>query len=142
MRTFSLEEIPECDVSFPDLAGKTAIITGGERGIGQGIAAFLGRQGMNLAILGVSEEEGERATLQFEEAGMPVLWHRTDVSEAGEVEIALQAVTSRFGGIDLLVNNAARNYIIDFLEYDEEIYRTSFETNMRMVYNMSLQCSK
>lgn len=142
MRTFSLEDIPQADVRYPDLQGKTVIVTGGERGIGQGIATFLGRQGMNLAILGVSDEEGELAARQFEAAGMPVLWHRTDVSKASEVEVALQAVTSQFGAIDLLVNNAARNYIIDFLEYDEEIFSISFENNVRMVYNMSLQCGK
>lgn len=142
MRTFSLEDIPQADVSFPDLRGKTVIVTGGERGIGQGIAAFLGRQGMKLAILGVSQEEGAHAADQFAAAGMPVLWHQTDVSKAQEVEVALQRVIKQFGPIGLLVNNAARNHIVDFLDYDEEIYRTSFETNMRMVYNMSLQCGK
>lgn len=51
-------------------------------------------------------------------------------------------MTSEFGAIDLLVNNAARNYIVDFLEYDEEIFSISFKNNVRMVYNMSLQCGK
>jgi len=142
MRTFSLKEIPESDARFPDLKGKTAIVTGGERGIGQGIAAFLGRQGMNIAILGVSSEEGEYATRQFLENDIPAFWRETDVSQAADVELALDQAVEHFGEIDLLVNNAAQNKIIDFLEYDEETYQATFEKNTRMVYNMSLQCAR
>ena len=142
MRTFPLHDIPESSARFPDLKGKTAIITGGERGIGQGIAAFLGRANMQIAILGVSAEEGKYATKQFLEAGIPTLWRETDVAETDDVEAALDQVAKHFGSIDLLVNNAAQNKIIDFLEYDEATYLATFEKNTRMVYNMSLQCAK
>jgi NAD(P)-dependent dehydrogenase (short-subunit alcohol dehydrogenase family) len=142
VRTFALKDIPISDAQFPDLKGKTAIITGGERGIGQGIAAFLGRQGMNIAILGISSEEGEYAVRQFLANDIPALWRETDVSQAADVEQALEQVTLHFGGLDLLVNNAALNKIIDFLDYDEETYLRTFEKNTRMVYNMSLQCAK
>ncbi len=56
--------------------------------------------------------------------------------------MALTRVTEELGSIDLLVNNAAKNHIVDFLDYEEEIYQSSFEKNMRMVYNTSLQCAK
>jgi 3-oxoacyl-[acyl-carrier protein] reductase len=142
MRTFPLDEIPTADVSFPDLKDRTAIVTGGERGIGQGIAAFFARQGMKLALLGISEDEGHLAASQFEEAGTPVLWITTDVSDRAESERALKMVIDQFGTIDVLVNNAARNHMADFLDYDEEIYRSTFESNTRMVYNMSLLCGR
>jgi NAD(P)-dependent dehydrogenase (short-subunit alcohol dehydrogenase family) len=142
VRTFPLQDIPESSIVLPDLKGKTVIITGGERGIGQGIAAFLGRQGMQIAILGVSVEEGEYAMKQFIEAGIPTLWRETDVADTDDVEAALDLVSEHFGSIDLLVNNAAQNKIIDFLEYDEATYIATFEKNTRMIYNMSLQCAK
>ncbi len=142
MRSFTAEDIPTVNVSFPDLVGKTAIVTGGERGIGQGIATFLGRQGMKLAILGILEDEGTHARDQLVKEGISAIWCATDVSVSDQVQVSLARVTEELGPIDLLVNNAARNHIIDFLDYDEETYQSSFERNMRMVYNTSLQCAK
>ncbi len=142
MRTFTPEEIPEASAVYPDLAGKTAVITGGERGIGQGIATFLGRQGMKIAVLGISEEEGEVAERQYRECGFDTLWLKTDVTDTGQVRKSLEDVIDHFGGIDLLVNNSVRNHIVDFLDYTEEIYARTFEDNVRMVYNPSLQCAK
>ena len=136
MRTFDINDIPKADVRFPDLAGKTALISGGERGIGQGIAAFLGRQGMNVAIAGISIEEGEAAMAGFEREGIRAHWIPTDVSRIEEVRSAVATATASFGKIDLLVNNAVRQKIVDFLEYGDELWETVFEQNMRMAYNL------
>lgn len=136
MRTFDIDDIPKSSIRFPDLAGTTALISGGERGIGQGIAAFLGRQGMNVMIAGVSAEEGAAAQAGYDREGLNVHWLQADVSRPDEVSRAVSSTIDRFGSIDLLVNNAVRQKMADFLDYDDEIWESVFETNMRMVYNL------
>jgi NAD(P)-dependent dehydrogenase (short-subunit alcohol dehydrogenase family) len=142
MRTFRMNEIPEAGARFPDLAGGTALISGGERGIGQGIAAFLGRQGMNVVLAGISDEEGRAARSGFEEAGIVCRWINADVSRGDEAENAIATTVDEFGKIDVLVNNAVRNKIVEFLEYDDETWDLAFEKNLRMVYNLSLHGGK
>lgn len=142
MRTFPLQDIPEVNMSLPDLKNQTALISGGERGLGQGIAAYLGRQGMNLVLAGISEEEGQSAVSQFEKAGISCIWLKTDASEKDQVEKMMQTALDKYGQIDLLVNNAVKNQLTDFLEYTDEIYETVFESNVRMVYNLCLICAR
>lgn len=142
MRTFPLEDIPHSSASFPELKGRVALVTGGERGIGQGIATFLGRQGMRIAIVGKSPDEGQRAVRQFNEADIEAVWIESDVSIAGAAGGAVVEVMDRLGDIDLLVNNAAAQRTTDFLEYDDETYELSFEKNVRMVYRMSREAGR
>lgn len=142
MRTFDIDDIPTASVRFPDLAGRTALISGGERGVGQGIAAFLGRQGMNIVVAGISDEEGREALAGFEKEGINASWILADVANADDAHRAMSACIERHGAIDLLVNNAMQNRFVEFLEYDGDTWEVSFEKNMRMVYNLCLGCSK
>ena len=122
---------------FPDLAGKTAIITGANRGIGKGIAEFLGRQGMKLVLTARSEPEGLACTRELQECGVEALWVTADVSCAEDAEQVFQSALDRFGHVDLLVNNAANLHSKTFLELDHEQYAASFERNVRIVYHLS-----
>lgn len=142
MRTFPLQDIPEVNMSLPDLKDKTALVSGGERGIGQGIAAYLGRQGMNLVLAGISEEEGLDAVSQFEAAGISATWLNADATQKDQVEKVVLTALDKYGQIDLLVNNAVRNQLVDFLDYSDEIYETIFESNVKMVYNLCLACAR
>lgn len=136
MRTFDINDIPATSARFPDLEGRTALISGGERGIGQGIAAFLGRQGMNVAIAGISSEEGAAAQAGFEREGIVSRWIQTDVSNVEAVQRAVSTTLAEFGKIDVLVNNAVRQKIAEFVDYDDETWELVFEQNVRMVYNL------
>ncbi len=138
MRTFPLKDIPEPEVNFPDLHGKHALVSGGERGIGQGIAAFLARQGMQVSIAGVSSEEGHYAASQFQEAGLAVTFIEADLAIKSAVIDVVEALPKP---VDVLVNNAARNRIVDFLEYDDDIFEEIFEDNVRIVYHLCRQVS-
>lgn len=129
-------------MELPDLSGKTAIVSGGERGLGQGIAAYLGRQQMNLLIAGVSEEEGEFTRSIMNDAGMKVRFFRADLSDPKQARAAVNEAISLYGEIDLLVNNAATNKLLDFTAYEQTDYDSVFEKNVRMVYHLSLACAK
>lgn len=85
------------------LEGKVAIVTGGARGIGEGIARALARDGARVAIFDLdgAQAEATAASLGVEALGMMV-----DCAEEADVAKAVEKVVGRFGGLDILANNA------------------------------------
>ena len=100
---------------------KTALITGGRRGIGRAIAARLSRDGFNVAINAVSPlEESDK----FEDISGEYLYIQGDVSNAEDRKRILEETVKRFGGLHVLVNNAgiAPKVRADLLEMTEESF--------------------
>jgi NAD(P)-dependent dehydrogenase (short-subunit alcohol dehydrogenase family) len=89
-----------------NLRGHVAVITGGSRGLGLLLARELGREGCQLAICARDDAELARARADLEARGFTVHVVRCDVSERRDVERFVGEVIRRYGGIDLLVNNA------------------------------------
>jgi NAD(P)-dependent dehydrogenase (short-subunit alcohol dehydrogenase family) len=89
-----------------DLTDHVALVTGGSRGLGLLLARELGRQGCRLALCARDETELARARADLEARGMTVHVGRCDVADRADVERFTADVIRRFGGIDLLVNNA------------------------------------
>ena len=85
------------------LDGKVAIVTGGARGIGAGIATVMARQGAHVAILDL---DGEQAALTAASLPTPGIGLACDVILEAPLRQAVQSVAATFGGIDILVNNA------------------------------------
>jgi 3-oxoacyl-[acyl-carrier protein] reductase len=89
------------------LRGKVAIVTGGSRGIGLAIARALVAEGVQVAITGRSEAHLAAARPTIESAGPgAVETLQADVRRADEVQRAVDATVARFGGLDILINNA------------------------------------
>ncbi len=130
-------DVPRIRARYPSLLGKSAIVTGASRGIGAGIAEFLGRQGMRLALTARSADAGEALVRELRTDGVECVWVTADVSTKEGARTAFDAAVHHFGGIDVLVNNAARLRSKEFLKLDEEEYRLSFESNVRIVYEIS-----
>jgi len=89
------------------LQARTAVVTGAARGIGRAVAERLGAEGARVACLDVSAARIETAVAEMAAAGLQVSAHQVDVSDRGAVHRALEAVCARWGGIDIVVNNAA-----------------------------------
>ncbi len=121
---------------FPDLAGKAAVVTGASRGIGAGIARYLGRQGMKLVLAARSTEKGEALAEEIRSSGADCIWVTADLATPEGAELVLEQAARRYGRIHLLVANAARLASKPILELDEEEYRKSFEANVRMFYGV------
>jgi len=127
---------------FPDLAGKGAIVTGTSRGIGCGIAEFLGRQGMRLVTAARSAEAGEAFAAGLRAAGADCVFVAADLATPEGAQQVFDVASERLRRVDLLVNNAAHLRSWSILQLDEEKYRGSFEANVRMVYGLSRLVSR
>jgi NAD(P)-dependent dehydrogenase (short-subunit alcohol dehydrogenase family) len=85
------------------LAGKVAIITGGASGLGQGIVEKFVEAGADVVIADVNDDAGQDIAAH---CGARAWFHHTDVADAAEVDALVQAAVDRFGGLDVMVNNA------------------------------------
>lgn len=112
---------------------KTALVTGGSRGIGFGIAKALAREGYNLAINGVRDEEGAAAALdELRELGAEVAYCQGSIASATDREAIIEKAYAVFGQINVLVNNAgiAPRERLDILETTVDNYREVMTTNL------------
>ena len=118
-----------------NLNGKTAIVTGGTKGIGRAIAEALVRGGMNVCISARHEEEIERAVDELNglsEGG--VAGAVCDVRDYEEVKALIEHTVEEFGGVDVLVNNAGIGLFAKVEEMPPEDFRAVLETNLFGVF--------
>src|SRR4051794_38774702 len=96
------------DERQPDLSGKTALVTGGSRGIGLAIASALVASGANVVISGRNQSHLDEACalITAGSTGDRVHAARADVSNAAEAVAVVTAAVENFGGVDILINNA------------------------------------
>ena len=118
-------------------AKRVALVTGGSRGIGLGIAAALAERGIDLAINGVREVAQVEDVLQsLRDRGAEAFYCRGDVSVAADRQAIVDRVRSRFGRLDVLVNNAgvAPSARADVLEATEESFDRVVGINLKGPY--------
>ncbi|MBC3536829.1 SDR family NAD(P)-dependent oxidoreductase [Megasphaera hominis] len=88
------------------LNGKTAIVTGGTKGIGKGIVEGLAQSGANVVVVSRHQDECDAVAKEIEKYGVKGLGVKTDVTVAAEVAQLMEKTIAAFGRIDILVNNA------------------------------------
>ena len=121
-----------------DLTGKAVLVTGGARGIGREIALQAARTGANVAITFLRSERDARRTLAaIAEAGTQGLSVCCDVRDPKSVQAAVGTVVREFGGIDVLVNNAAVYQTVDFEKITLDQWDEVFATNARGAFLVS-----
>ena len=114
------------------LTGKIALITGGDSGIGRAVAVLFAREGAKLAIVYLEEDRDAQDTQSLVEAeGSEALLIRGDVGQKQFCEQAVRQTVDRFGGLDVLVNNAAEQHEQkDVVEIGEDQLEKTFRTNI------------
>lgn len=128
---------PESDLSFykaaGKLAGKVAIITGGDSGIGRAVAVAFAKEGANVTIMYLPEEEvdAQETKRLAEQFGTTCLTIASDVRAKENCQKVVEQTVSTFGQLDILVNNAAYQHIVEKIEdIPEEQLRRTFDTNI------------
>ena len=116
-----------------DINGVSAIVTGGASGIGAAAARQLAAKGAKVVVADLNAEAGEQVAKQVEADGGTAMFVRTDVSSAESAAAMVEAVVATYGGIDLLVNNAAIYGEMAFdllISVDWDYYRKFMSVNM------------
>ena len=89
------------------LAGKSAIVTGAGNGIGAGIAETLSSLGVNVVACDIDDEALTNTVRRLNEAGGTVTAVHCDIRSAEDIDRVIQTAQAQYGGVDILVNNAA-----------------------------------
>jgi NAD(P)-dependent dehydrogenase (short-subunit alcohol dehydrogenase family) len=121
------------------LEDKVAIITGGDSGIGRAVAVLFAREGADVAIVYLSEDEDAEETRQaVENEGRRAILIPGDVTDSAFCDVAVETAVREFGRLDILVNNAAYQEHLPSLEdiTDEQLDRT-FRTNIYGYFYMA-----
>ena len=122
------------------LQGKTAVVTGGTRGIGYKVAETYLKNGANVAILGSRQETVEKALekLREEDPSWEAAGYWPDLSDYEEVAQTFLQIRERFGSLDILVNNAGISARESIFEYAPQDFKKIMDLNVTAVF----QCSK
>ncbi|HYM39436.1 MAG TPA: NAD(P)-dependent oxidoreductase [Thermoplasmata archaeon] len=129
------------------LRGKTLFITGGSRGVGKAIALRAARDGANVVIAAKTAEPHPKlpgtvytAAEEVEMAGGRALPVPTDIRFDAQVEAAVQKTVDRFGGVDILVNNASAIHLAGTLDTPMKRYDLMFDINARGAFVCARAC--
>ncbi|NLB97648.1 MAG: SDR family oxidoreductase [Armatimonadetes bacterium] len=120
-----------------ELEGKSALVTGGGRGIGRATALALARQGCAVAVCARTREEVEETARQVRGAGGKALAFTADVSLEADAERVVAETISQFGGLDILINNAGVFVLASVLETPVEEWDRLMAVNARGAFLFS-----
>jgi 2-deoxy-D-gluconate 3-dehydrogenase len=112
------------------LEGRVALVTGGNGGIGLGMARGLAKAGASVAVVGRNAEKNAAAVAELEGLGATAMAVEADVADAASVQAMVAAVAARFGRLDVLVNNAGMNIRRRPEEYRLEDWQQVLATNL------------
>ena len=118
------------------LQGKTALITGGTKGIGYGVAEALLQQGMNVAITSRSKENAEEAGNRLgKNVSSRVLPLEADVRNLEDQQRAVRDTVEKFGGIDVLIANAGLGHFASIEDLTDEQWHETIDINLTGVFH-------
>jgi 3-oxoacyl-[acyl-carrier protein] reductase len=118
------------------LTGRTALVTGGSRGIGRAIALSLGEEGADVAINYVSSEKAARDVAEtITKMGRRAMIAQADVGDYPDTFRMAQEVLKEFGHLDILINNAGINSDKSFVKMDHASWRKVLAINLDGVFN-------
>ena len=117
-----------------DLTGRVAIVTGGNGGIGYGIAHGLAQAGANIVIAARQPAKNAQAATALQELGVDALSVATDVQDEASVQAMVHTVVAAFGSVDILVNNAGINIRKAPQDYTLEEWQRVVNTNLTGVF--------
>ncbi|MGO9453677.1 MAG: SDR family NAD(P)-dependent oxidoreductase [Candidatus Binataceae bacterium] len=120
-----------------DLAGNIAVVTGGNGGIGRGIALGLAEAGAAVAILARNAEKNRAVVAELEKFGVKAIAVPLDVTKRADLEPAMAEVERTLGPVSILVNNAGISIQKSAMKHDAESWDRVIETNMNSCFFLS-----
>src|ERR1700738_5011956 len=117
-------------MSVYDLTGRKALVTGGARGLGAGMAEALARAGAAVVIGDIREDLGQATAAGLEKSGAPAAFFPLDITDDASWEQAISATISELGGLDILVNNAGVEITSLIVDLNPDDIRKMLEVNV------------
>ncbi len=133
--------LSEFSMDFFSLKGKTAIVTGGNTGLGQGYVVAFAKAGADLFVT-TYDREWEETRKLVEAEGRKIHFFQVDLTERAQVSAAVQECMKVYGKIDILVNNAGTIRRAPLLEYKDSDWEAVMNINLNAVYYMSQDVAK
>jgi 3-oxoacyl-[acyl-carrier protein] reductase len=133
---------PSIRPRYPELAGRVAIVTGSNRGIGKGIAIRLARERMKVVINGRDADRTQAVAAELRSVGAETLAVPADISSSADADRLFEEVMRTWGRVDLLVNNAADLRRKKFFEADEALLDAELASNIRGPYIYSYRAAE
>jgi len=128
--------------SLLDLTGRTALVTGGSRGLGLQIAEALGEAGARVVVSARKTSELEAAVALLEERGVQADWIAADSSQPAEVQRLADAAIEKLGHVDILVNNAGATWGAPAEDHPLEAWDKVMNLNVRSIFLLSQAVGK
>ena len=125
-----------------DLTGRTALVTGGSRGLGLQIAEALGEAGAKILLTSRKASDLEEAAADLQAKGIDTRWIAADASQPDEVKRVASEAMQRLGRVDILVNNAGATWGAPAEDYPLEAWDKVMNLNIRSVFLMSQAIGK
>lgn len=120
------------------LEGKVAIVTGGATGIGEAICKKFAREGARVLVLGLKEDPVEEVVEEIEKHNGLAIGYKGDISEEKNIKEAIKMATSKWGKIDILINNAGVYPEVNTLEdFSVEAFDNLLKNNVRTTFLMT-----
>lgn len=116
------------------LKGKTAIVTGGAKGIGQGIAYRLAEAGASVLVADLDDVTAQATAKELTDKGWRAESFKVDVSDEAQVQAMINACKEKFGSVDILVNNAGIYPPAPVAQMTEEQFENVMHVNLRSVF--------
>lgn len=117
------------------LAGRTALVTGGGSGIGLAIASALAAAGANVVLASRNQERLQAAAAAIRAAGGQAVSVVADVRDGAAVETAVATAVSHFGGLDIMIANAAGNFVVPFADMSFNAWRTVVDIDLHGTFH-------
>ncbi len=133
--------LDQFSMEFFSLKGKTALVTGGNTGLGLAFATAMAKAGADLFIPSYLPDHGEARQL-IEKQGVRVEFMEIDLTQPGAPQQAIQTCVERFGRLDILINNAGMCRSESILEIDRKHWDPIIAVNLTAAFEMSQQAAK
>jgi 2-dehydro-3-deoxy-D-gluconate 5-dehydrogenase len=124
------------------LKNKTAIVTGGNRGLGRTIALALAKQGANVAVVGRDKTRNAQVVNEIKQLGTKGIALSTDLTNINSIQEMVSKVMEEFGSVDILVNNAGISQTKFALEVTEEEWDRVMDLNVKSLFFCSQVAAK
>lgn len=133
--------ITEFEMNWFSLAGKNAVVTGGNTGLGQAFSLALAKGGANVFVPSLANDDGTTQTL-IEGAGVRYAFMEADITQSGGPEHVVKSCVDQFGSIDILINSAGVCPLAEVLEFDRPKWDATVNVNLTAAFEMSYEAAK